>query len=163
MNAGEDKLIVVNQSVLIIPTTTGQGLKALWTPALYLDNDSSLHPICTPSADMNYRIVVTDNYGCTAQDDIFVKVLKLPEIPNVFTPNNDGINDNWQIKWLPEYSDCNVEIFNRYGQLVYHSTGYSKPWDGTVNGKAVPAATYYYIINLKYGLKPLSGFVDIVR
>jgi gliding motility-associated-like protein len=163
VNAGEDKLIVENQSVLITPAMSGQGLKVLWTPAMYLDNDSSLFPRCTPSTDMNYRIVVTDNYGCTAQDDIFVKVLKLPEIPNVFTPNNDGINDTWQIKSLAGYADCDVEIFNRYGQLVYRSTGYNKPWDGTVNGKPVPAATYYYIINLKFGLKPFSGFVDIVR
>jgi gliding motility-associated-like protein len=56
-----------------------------------------------------------------------------------------------------------VDIYNRYGQVVQHVTGYSKAWDGISNGKPLPAATYYYIIDLKTGAKPLSGFVDIVR
>ena len=86
-----------------------------------------------------------------------------PVIPNVFTPNGDGINDTWQIKNLPDYSDCEMNIYNRYGQLIHRSLGYSKEWNGSSNGQPLPAATYYYIIDLKTGAKPLSGFVDIIR
>jgi gliding motility-associated-like protein len=163
VNAGADKTIIENYSATFHPNVSGQALKILWTPANYLDNAMILNPTCTPKSDATYLITVTDINGCIATDDLSVKVLKMPVIPNVFTPNNDGINDTWQVKWLAWFTDCSVEIYNRYGQLIYQSTGYNKAWDGTMNGKPVPAATYYYIINLKNNLKPLSGFVDIVR
>ena len=163
VNAGADKTIIENYSATFNPIVSGQGLNIVWTPPNYLDNATILNPTCSPKTDMTYTITVIDNNGCSATDDLSIKVLKMPVIPNVFTPNNDGINDTWQIKWLAGFTDCGVEIYNRYGQLIYQSTGYNKAWDGTMNGKPVPAATYYYIINLKNNLKPLSGFVDIVR
>ena len=84
-------------------------------------------------------------------------------IPNTFTPNGDGINDTWDIKFLGDYINCSVDVFTRWGQKIYSSVGYSVPWNGTYNGSALPTGTYYYIINLKNGLTPLSGFVAIVR
>jgi len=84
-------------------------------------------------------------------------------IPNTFTPNADGINDTWDIKYLDLYVNCSVDIFTRWGQKVYSSIGYSIPWDGTYKGSALPVGTYYYIINLKNGLSPLSGFVVLIR
>jgi gliding motility-associated-like protein len=163
VNAGADKIIIENYSAILNPIASGQGLKILWSPANYLDFATILNPTCTPKTDITYTITVVDNNGCSAADDLSIKVLKMPVIPNVFTPNNDGINDSWQVKYLAGFTDCSVEIYNRYGQLIYRCTGYNNPWNGTVNGKPVPAATYYYIINLKNNLKPLSGFVDIVR
>jgi len=90
-------------------------------------------------------------------------VLKAPSVPNVFTPNGDGINERCEIKYLESYPGCTVQIFNSYGQLLFESTGYSKPWDGTFKGSPVPAGTYYYIINPKNGRKQMSGFVDVIR
>jgi gliding motility-associated-like protein len=84
-------------------------------------------------------------------------------IPNTFTPNGDGINDLWDINALQGYPGCTVSIYSRYGSLVYHSINYPKAWDGTYNGQKLPVGTYYYIIDLKNGKKPLSGFVTIVR
>jgi gliding motility-associated-like protein len=84
-------------------------------------------------------------------------------IPNTFTPNGDGINDTWNIRFLNNYANCSVDIFTRWGQKVYSSTGYPIPWDGTYRGAALPTGTYYYIINLKNGLNPLSGFVAIIH
>jgi gliding motility-associated-like protein len=163
VNAGADKSIIENYSTTLNPIVSGNGLTVLWTPAIYLSGNTVLQPVCAPKSDQTYKLTVTDNSGCVAADDVTVKVLKLPEIPNVFTPNKDGINDSWQVKYLAAFSDCTVDMYNRYGQLVYHSAGYNKPWDGNFNGKPLPAATYYFIINLQKDLKPLSGFVDIVR
>jgi gliding motility-associated-like protein len=84
-------------------------------------------------------------------------------IPNTFTPNGDGINDTWDIKFLGTYINCSVDVFTRWGQKIYSSLGYPVPWNGTYNGSALPTGTYYYIINLKNGLAPLSGFVAIIR
>jgi len=84
-------------------------------------------------------------------------------IPNVFTPNGDGINDVWTIKSLNDFPGCTVSVYNRYGNLVYHSNGYPKPWDGTYNGAQLPVGTYYYIIDTKDNMKPLAGPVTILR
>nr|HQU56945.1 gliding motility-associated C-terminal domain-containing protein [Chitinophagaceae bacterium] len=73
------------------------------------------------------------------------------------------IHDQWIIKYLDTYPECTVDIFNRYGQPIYHSVGYGQPWDGTINGKPVPIGTYYYIINPKNGRSILSGYVDVIR
>ena len=163
INSGGVKYVLENSSTILTPVTNGSNLKYLWTPGMYLNNDTVLNPVCTPRADVSYKIISIDDFGCSSSADVFVKVLKQLQIPNVFTPNGDGINEKWEVKNLKDYSDCKVEIFNRYGQLVYHSVGYLNEWDGTLNGKPLPAATYYYIINLKIAAKPIAGFVDIVR
>jgi gliding motility-associated-like protein len=157
------KYVLEDNSTTLNSVTAEPNLKYNWTPAIYLNNDTIANPVCTPARDILYQLIVTDAFGCTASGDIMVKILKHPEIPNVFTPNGDGINDRWQIKFLSDYPDCIVDIYDRYGQLVYQSVGYTNPWDGTCKGKQVPAATYYYIIDPKNNLKPLSGFVDIVK
>jgi gliding motility-associated-like protein len=84
-------------------------------------------------------------------------------IPNAFTPNGDGINDLWDVSALQAYPGCTIFIYNRYGALVYHSVNYPKAWDGTINGKKLASGTYYYIIDLKNGKKPLSGPVTILQ
>ena len=163
VNGGGVKYVLQNSSTILTPVVSGSDLKYLWTPGRYLNNDTIPNPVCTPDADVSYKIISIDNFGCSSSADVFVKVLKPLQIPNVFTPNGDGINETWQVKNLKDYADCKVEIFNRYGQIVYQSVGYTNEWDGILNGKPLPAATYYYIINLKIAAKPIAGFVDIVR
>lgn len=84
-------------------------------------------------------------------------------VPNTITPNDDGINDVWNIAAIQNYPFCTVNVYTRYGVLVYKSTGYPKAWNGTYNGNKLPVGTYYYIIDLKNGQKPLSGFLTILR
>jgi gliding motility-associated-like protein len=84
-------------------------------------------------------------------------------IPNAFTPNGDGVNDEWNIKSLIDYPQSILSVYNRYGSLVYQSKGYPKPWDGTYHGSQVPVGTYYYIIDLKNGTSKLSGYVTVLR
>jgi gliding motility-associated-like protein len=85
-------------------------------------------------------------------------------IPNAFTPNGDGVNDFWNIPELADFPTCIVSIYTRYGSLVFQSRGYGKPWDGTSNGSPVPMGTYYYIIDPRQdNIKPLSGYVAVIR
>ncbi|MDF2432967.1 MAG: hypothetical protein JWP44_2598 [Mucilaginibacter sp.] len=110
--------------------------------------------------------------GATANNYVFVYVpgtltiIPPPSavvVPSAFTPNGDGINDTWNIKYLESYPNCLVEIYNRYGEKVYSSNGYGIPWDGTHKGASLPVGTYYYIIDLKVNSKVLSGYVAIIR
>jgi gliding motility-associated-like protein len=101
-----------------------------------------------------------------ASDAVIMEVLQPPDIdiPNAFTPNGDGINDTWQITQLTFYTDCVVKIFNRSGMLLYLSKGYANAWDGTFNGKKLPAGTYYFIIDTHLtGNGRRSGYVSILQ
>ena len=76
-------------------------------------------------------------------------------IPNAISPNGDGKNDVWKLNFIQLlYPDAEIEIFNRWGQLLFRSVGYSTPWDATFNGERVPDGTYYYVINLNDELEP---------
>jgi gliding motility-associated-like protein len=85
------------------------------------------------------------------------------KIPNTFTPNDDGINDTWNIVNIDNYPNCIVNIYNRWGQNIFSSIGYGKSWDGKYKGVDLPAGTYYYVIDLRNGLKLLSGSITIIR
>jgi gliding motility-associated-like protein len=117
----------------------------------------------SPVEDQTYTLTVRTADGCSAADNVFVKVLKTPGVPNAFSPNGDGVHDRWEIQYLDSYPGATVEVFNRYGQKVFASRGYARPWDGTVNGKSLPVGTYYYIIDPKNGRKPIAGYVDLIR
>jgi gliding motility-associated-like protein len=84
-------------------------------------------------------------------------------IPNTFTPNNDGINDFWVIEGIENYPNVLVQIFNRYGQRVFESRGYSQPFDGKTSGTALPVGVYYYIIKLDSNCSLLSGSLTLIR
>ncbi len=162
-NAGPDLFILEGGSATITGSGSGNNPSYSWTPVSGLNNPSIPQPVVSPVDDITYTLIVTSADGCTASDQVFIKVLKTPAIPNTFSPNGDGIHDRWEIKYLDTYPGATIEIYNRYGQLVYKSVGYSTPWDGKYKGSDLPAGTYYYIINPKNGRKQLSGFVDIIR
>lgn len=84
-------------------------------------------------------------------------------IANTFTPNGDGINDYWQIAGVENYPNALVQIFNRYGQKLFESKGYSTPFDGTYKGQKLASGVYYYIINLNTNCNLLSGSLTILR
>jgi gliding motility-associated-like protein len=162
-NAGPDRFILEGGNGVLSGSGTGAGLSYLWTPGAWLNDPAVAQPVSTPREDITYRLQVTSSDGCTASDEVKVTVLKTPGIPNTFSPNGDGVHDRWEIKHLESYPGVTVDIYNRYGQLVYQSVGYSQPWDGKFKGNPLPAGTYYYIINPKNGRKPMTGFVDIIR
>jgi gliding motility-associated-like protein len=87
----------------------------------------------------------------------------MPKPPNTFTPNGDGINDTWEIKYLDQYQGCRIEVYTANGQLVYTDVGYTKPWDGNFKGNKLPTGTYYYVIDPKNGRKKIAGYVTILK
>ena len=123
----------------------------------------------TQSAVGQYPITVgnaiSPNYTFTYIPGILTiePSLSALSIPNTFTPNGDGINDTWVIKYLNYYPKSTVNIFNRWGQKVFSSIGYPAPWDGNYEGTALPSGTYYYIIDPKNGQAVFSGWLAIIR
>jgi len=134
-----------------------------WSPGTGLSNPNALRPLLQAMVDETYTLTAIGEGQCIATDDLKVKILKPVLVPNAFSPNGDGIHDTWNISNLSDYPGCTVEVFNRYGQRVFYSAGYGTPWDGTVGGKPLPMATYYYVIHLKNGFAPRSGSITIVK
>jgi gliding motility-associated-like protein len=164
VNAGPSKFMLEGGQVQLTPTVNvSYPITYSWSPGRYLDDSTIAMPIARPPDDMYFRLTVTTDKGCSAWDTMFVKVLKKPDIPNIFSPNGDGVNDTWVIRYLESYPGCTVEVVNRYGQLVFRSVGYSKPWDGKINGKDAPVGTYYYVVTPRNGRAPLTGYVDLIR
>jgi len=138
------------------------------SPFVYLWNDgaSQTDANATELVAGLYTVTVTDADNCTAIETTTV-TSNLNNcgltIPTVFSPNGDGVNDAWRLKGAEGFPELSVEIYNRWGSLVFSSVGYPEAWDGTRNGKNLPTAAYYYIIDLINGEEPLTGTVTIVR
>lgn len=163
--SAERMTIVKGDAVQLQATATGTIGTVQWTPAASLDNATLLNPIGRPQVTTKYRLTVTSQEGCTSADDITIEVVDRFLIPNVFSPNGDGINDRWEIEHLEKFPGATVQIFNRYGQLVYQTSSYQrgKGWDGHMNGQPLPMGAYYYIIDLKNGRPKLTGSVTILK
>lgn len=112
-----------------------------------------------------YQVTIIDKNNCTVNDTIYVLSGDnvCIEIPTCFTPNGDGVNDNFEIKYWYLYPNIKVEIYNRWGIMLFKSDGYNEPWDGTYNGKELPIGSFVYIIDLGDGSEILTGTVSIVK
>lgn len=130
-------------------------------------------PIYSYSSNGNFIVtqVVHDTYGCSDTARHVVKINNVTDeitqlIPNAISPNGDGKNDTWKLDFITSYyPNAVIEVYNKWGEKVFGSTGYKTPWDGTFNGSPLPVASYFYIVTLndsKYP-KPFKGTVLLLR
>ncbi len=165
VNAGNAVSIIAGESIQL--QASGTVGTYLWTPSLGLSATNVLNPIASPSTTTTYTLRITTAQGCTNTSNVVVQVIPYCVNPLIaFTPNGDGIND----KWLISNGNClltaQVNVYNRYGSLVYENSNYQNDWDGTYKGKPLPDGTYYYKIEyiLLNGRKVYSkGDVTILR
>ncbi|HYE54144.1 MAG TPA: gliding motility-associated C-terminal domain-containing protein, partial [Chitinophagaceae bacterium] len=163
VNAGPDRVVLEGGYIVLDAKSTGSNLSYQWSPSLGLNNTRVLNPQSAPPGDLEYLLTVTSGDGCVGSDRVKVTLLKEIQVPNAFSPNNDGTNDTWRILYLDSYPGCEVEVYNRYGQPVFRSVGYNTPWDGKFKGADLPVGTYYWIITPKNGRRPIHGSVTIIR
>lgn len=105
-----------------------------------------------------YTIYVRDKNGC----GIVTQSKHILSYPPFFTPNGDGINDYWQIKHGSTEPDMLIHIFDRYGKLISSFRGKDIGWNGTLNGKDIPATDYWFYIKRQNG-KEHRGHFSLVR
>ncbi len=164
ISAGPDRVLLEGGEITLQATASGSGLSYNWSPASYLSGSRLLNPVVKGiPGDIVYTLQVVAAGGCWVTDEVLVKLLKAPVIPNTFSPNGDGINDFWTIQYLDSYPDCRIQIFSRSGQLVFESSGYLPPgWDGRYKGRQLPFGTYYYVIEPGSGRQPITGYVTLL-
>jgi gliding motility-associated-like protein len=132
----------------------------------YLWSDNSTGSSLTNIPEGLFKVRVTDLNSCSIADSVVVNAMSRTclIIPNAITPNQDGINDVWNIGLTELYPDLEIKIFNRWGEIVWKSEkGYPRPWDGTSNGSPLPIDSYHYIIDLHNGSRLIIGNVTILR
>jgi gliding motility-associated-like protein len=125
----------------------------------------------TISKTGTYYIKVQNTAGCQLVRSVRVQVLPpvpfVVNVPNVFTPNNDGVNDRFGVKLEGLIQFNGIDVFNRNGQLLFRTRSQADLWDGNFKGKPLPAGTYYWLFSGTdtYYNKPVArnGFVSIIR
>jgi gliding motility-associated-like protein len=92
-------------------------------------------------------------------NEVKVQFIHALYIPNVFTPNGDGVNDSFEIKNIRLYPENELIIYNRWGQEVYHKRGYSGDWQA----QGLPNGIYYYELSNKQHTWYYKGIVQVLR
>jgi gliding motility-associated-like protein len=171
-SSSNDTLVCPGESIVLY----GNGGEAyFWTgPLSFSDTNQNVTLIDLQIEQSGwYNLTVTDSNGCLGYDSTHITVEYNADclfIPDLITPDFDGHNDTWVVNGLENYSNAEVEIYNRWGNLVYYSSPYNNDWDGAVNRGAtidgkdgkVPVGTYFYIIKLNEGDKPpFKGYIDV--
>lgn len=120
----------------------------IWDPIQYLNDPNSNHPIATPEEDIHYRVISLDPFGCRDTAYVNIKVIYESDlsIPNAFSPNGDGLNDEFKIINHQFEKLLNFSIYNRWGQMVFSTTDIDKGWDGTFNNQEASVGVYIYVI-----------------
>lgn len=164
VDAGSDVTIPTGGSIGLNANGAVTGWDYVWAPAGSLNNPDITNPVATPEETTLYYVTVTDENGCTNVDSILVTVVPGIRFPDGISPNGDGINDFWIIDHIELFPDAIVEIYNRWGQMLWQSApGYPVPWDGRYKGEDLPVGTYYYVIRSDNFQQPFTGPITIVR
>ncbi len=161
---GEDQLLNPEESITL---DAGSGfLEYLW-------QDNSEDRYLQVSYDVDYGdyllcyVDVFDGH-CYNNDSVRIEFFFV-EVPNVFTPNGDGVND----KFLPMedgyngVKNGNIIIMNRWGQKVWESAHFDEGWDGNINGNPASEGVYFWILEVIFGpesqRKVYQGSVNVIR
>lgn len=146
---GDGFQVLKGHSVQLV--ATGNVETWQWDPSEGLNDSTIPNPVATPSVSTEYVLTGTDSVGCTASASTTVLVQETAFVPNLFTPNGDGKNDNLMVYGLTSTSRFNFKIFNREGSLVYEAKDISQAstsgWNGFVGGTRQPSGIYYWKVD----------------
>ena len=175
ISLGEDQQIRAGQSLsLTIDNQNFSPVSYQWTSNQDMSCTDCANPTIYPKETDDYYLTATDENGCSTADTLLVEVLPTSQlfIPSVFSPNGDGINDQFSILGLPHEIDKiqALKIFDRWGNLVFQSTAtidaIPLSWNGEFNGRIVPMGVYIYqlkMINEDGRIDVLMGDIMLVK
>jgi len=167
VDAGPNQTILYDHSTTLNGTCSDPNATFLWIPSTGLEDSASAVTIAHPLQTTTYYLLATNANGCTVIDSVTITIIPKIRIPSGFTPNGDGTNDEWVIDLIELFPNCEVYIYNRWGEKLFYSKGYppSERWNGKYKGKDLPSGTYYYIINLHDEAypDPITGPITIMR
>jgi gliding motility-associated-like protein len=153
INLGPDKVLSAGTLFPLASTVTNGPITNWdWRPYTDLSCTNCAEPVANIKRDITYAVKGTTTYGCVATDTIHIKVFcenTQVFIPNVFTPDNDGINDVLMVRGTGIATVKSFKIFNRWGEMVFEKANFapndrSSGWNGTVRGVAAPSEVYVY-------------------
>lgn len=162
-NAGPDQVIEIGQSVTLTGSGAGPGGMYYWyaNKPVSFSNPLAQTTISIPQTNkpdtITYYLIVTDVGGCQGIDSVKVFVIEPPKqldsveifsrVPNLVTPNGDGINDVLDLSELIGNQTCELVVMNRYGKVVFNALPYANNWAGTDNaGAPLPDGAYYFLV-----------------
>ena len=129
------------------------GVQYVWDSDPTLDNITIRNPLASPTVATLYKVTGTDINGCSNRDSIQVEVTTNNKssylMPSAFSPNKDGLNDCFGIKYWGAILELEFNIYNRWGQLIFKTKNPGDCWDGTVDGVLQDAAVFVYVIKAK--------------
>jgi gliding motility-associated-like protein len=139
----------------------------LWEPSDGLTCSYCPNPVASPLETTVYTVTLTDSTGCVATDEsvIIVKDEKVFYAPNIFSPNNDGINDVFRI-YVKGVKKFDLRIFDRWGENVFSTEDSEAGWNGSLNGKELPPGVYVYDVYVIFkdtDVLKKKGSITLVR
>ena len=168
-NAGPDASDCKKENLLL--HATGQGTWSVIGGSVSLSSNTDPTATVTNAAHgENVLVWTVTQGGCTATDTVVLTLRPVIDcidsikIPTGFSPNTDGVNDNFEIVGIELYPNNELTIFNRWGNVVYYKKNYHNEWNGTnLNGEPLPDATYFVIFTSEEKNYKYSGYVDLRR
>ena len=150
-----------------VQLTASGGFNYSWTPIDGLSDPAIANPIANPVRTTTYTVTAEDANGCQNFGEVTISVgqgINVSPKP-LFSPNNDGQNDQWVIGNIERYPDCTVIIVNRQGNVLYERRPYyGNEWDGTLSGSPVIEGAYYFVIRCEGSAKnAASGSITLIR
>jgi large repetitive protein len=165
-NAGNDTTIKRGTTITLHASPFDSSYTYWWGSACgQLSYPLTANPDVYGSVSCTYTLSIVDNHGCISYDTVRVTVEPSTELVfyNTFSPNGDGENDLWFIGNIELYPDNRLDIYNRYGQLLFHKVGYTNEWDGKYFGAELPDGTYYFILDTNADAGKFKGSITIIR
>jgi len=162
VSAGPDQYIEFTDAAQLYGNSFG--LDYNWSPPDGLSCIDCPYPMATPEGNSWYYLEVTDHNGCSNIDSVWVEIFFPIYIPNTITPNGDGINDYFRA-YGDNIKGFHMQIFDRWGFLVFESYDIDEVWDGGIDGYYVQNDSYVWIVSFDSidRRKELVGHVNVVR
>lgn len=150
VDATIDKPIIYRGEIVQLNVTQNQGYLFNWTPIDLVSNSTIFNPTSSPIQNTLYTVIVTDANSCINEDTVSVIVLdyecntKQIFIPNAFSPNGDGLNDEFKVR-SAILKSLHLEIYNRWGNKIFESDDVNLGWNGKYKGQIEQAEVYGYL------------------